>query len=303
MLNGDSTTRFTLNPFPGFFGGVHVAVGDVTGDGTDDIVVGAGAGMTTQVRVYDGLTGTQLTGAIGSFMAYGPSFGGGVYVAAADVTGDGKADIITGAGPSGGPHVEVFDATNGSVVASFFAYNPTFRGGVTVAGGLVNADNKAEVITGAGAGGGPHVKVIDGTMLNQLQANAVISNSALIFSFYAYPSTFSGGVFVAAGDVNGDLSADIITGAGAGIEGPHVKVFSGLDASLLAEAMALDASFEGGIRVAAADVDANGLADVIVGAGAGGGVTQLTTLRGINLSTMTTANVFDPSFLGGIFVG
>ena len=50
----------------------------------------------------------------------------------------------------------------------------------------------------------------------QLQANAFISNSALIFSFYAYPSTFSGGVFVAAGDVNGDLRADIITGAGRG---------------------------------------------------------------------------------------
>ena len=58
-------------------------------------------------------------------------------MAAADVNGDGMADIITGAGPSGGPHVRAFSLAGGGVteVASFYAYDPSFTGGVLRRGG------------------------------------------------------------------------------------------------------------------------------------------------------------------------
>jgi hypothetical protein len=60
-----------------------------------------------------------------------------VRVAAADVNGDGVADVITAAGPGGGPHVRVFDGAAlqaGQVVELFglFAYNPAFTGGVYI---------------------------------------------------------------------------------------------------------------------------------------------------------------------------
>ena len=64
-------------------------------------------------------------------------FAGGVRVAAADVNGDGRADIIAGAGPGGAPHVRVFSGLDLSPLSSFFAFEPEFTGGVFVAAATI----------------------------------------------------------------------------------------------------------------------------------------------------------------------
>jgi hypothetical protein len=51
-----------------------------------------------------------------------------------NLTGDGRAEIITGAGPGSGPHVRVLDGTTGFPLLDLFAYDPAFLGGVFVAG-------------------------------------------------------------------------------------------------------------------------------------------------------------------------
>src|SRR5439155_20991422 len=168
----------------------------------------------------------------------GATFTGGVRVARGDVPGDGVPDLIVAAGPGGGPHVKVYDGATGTQTASFFAYNGAFRGGVYVAAGDVNGDGFADIITGAGPGGGPHVRVFSG------------KDGTLLREFFAYGANFTGGVTVAAGDVNGDGKADIITGAGPG-GGPHVKVFSGADGSVLSSFYAFAPTFTGGVFVAA----------------------------------------------------
>lgn len=121
-----------------FTGGVRVAACDVNGDGVPDIVTGAGPGGGPHVKVFDGVTGTQLSGPIGSFFAFNPAFIGGVHVACSDLNGDGKADVIVGAGAGGGPHVRAFDAVTGLEIpgplGSFFAYPAGFQGGVFVGG-------------------------------------------------------------------------------------------------------------------------------------------------------------------------
>jgi hypothetical protein len=57
-----------------------------------------------------------------------------VRVGAGDLNGDGRAEIITGAGPGGGPHVRVWDGASGTEIYGLYAFDPSFAGGVFVAG-------------------------------------------------------------------------------------------------------------------------------------------------------------------------
>jgi hypothetical protein len=225
-----------------------------------------------------------------NFMAYDPAFRGGVFVSAGDVNGDGRADIVTGPDAGGGPHVRTFSGLDGSVLREFSAYDPAFRGGVRIAVGDVNGDGKADIATGAGIGGGPHVQVFSGF------------NNAVLTSFLAYDPAFRGGVFVSVGDSNGDGKADIVTGAGQG-GGPHIEIFSG-SGTLLQSFFAFlpPARTNNGIHVGCADVDGDGRADILAGGTAGNSpvidVFDARTARPLNRTYQ-----YDPLFLGGIFVG
>jgi hypothetical protein len=82
------------------------------------------------VKVFDGKTGLVQR----DFFPFDAAFMGGVRVATGDVNGDGRADVITGAGPGdAGGHVKVFDGKTGAEIRSFAAYDAGFTGGVSVA--------------------------------------------------------------------------------------------------------------------------------------------------------------------------
>src|SRR5262245_45762295 len=94
-----------------------------------------------------------------------------------------SASVVTGLGPGGVPAVSVFD-TAGVRIESFLAYDGRFSGGVRVAVGDVNGDGVPDIVTGAGPGGSPAVKVFDG------------ATGAAIRSFLAFAPVFGGGVYV-----------------------------------------------------------------------------------------------------------
>ncbi len=278
-----------------FAGGVRVATGDMNGDGTPDIIAAAGPGGGPHVRIFDGVTGEQFTGPLGSFFAYDPRFTGGVFVALADINGDMQLDVITGADAGGGPHVKVFDGITGAEIRSFMAFEPSFTGGVRVAAGDVTGDGTPDIIAGRGPGGDSEVRVFDGDTGTQI--------AGPLGSFLAYDG-FSGGVYVAAGDLNGDMLAEIITGAGAG-GGPHVKVFSPLDGSELLSFFAYAEGFSGGVRVAAGDMNGDGTVEIITAAGPGGGshVRSFIGTSGLQVSfPLGSFFAFEISFTGGVFV-
>jgi hypothetical protein len=117
----------------GFAGGVRVGAADFTGDGLPDAVVAVGPGHSPRIKIIDGSTGTQIGGPLGSFLAYNAGVTGGVYVAAADVNGDGHADVITSAVTDSGPKVKVFSGIDGSVLASFQVNGSAWADGASIA--------------------------------------------------------------------------------------------------------------------------------------------------------------------------
>ena len=138
-------------------------------------------------------------------------FRGGVRVAAGDVTGDGVDEIICAPGPGANLPILVLDAMNADVIAQFYPYGRTFGGGVNVAVGDVNGDGAAEIVTAPSSGMGPQVRVFS-------------SAGVLKRSFNAFESSFTGGVRVAVGDIDGDLPAEIVTGNGPG-RNPQIRAF------------------------------------------------------------------------------
>ena len=249
---------------PAFLGGVRVAAGDFTQDGFPDVVVSPGPGGGPNVRILDGKSGEQVAGPLGSFWAYAPTFTGGVHVAVALVDGDGVPDVVTAAGTGGGPHVRVFSGATGAVLAEFFAFDPDFLGGVTVAAADLDGDGMAEVAVGAGEGGGPRVRVYDPL------AGAPVAGP--LGSFFAFDPAQRGGVTVGtdsmAGDLDGDGVADLAVGTGPGTA-PRVRVFSGVDGSVLREVAPFDDLPAGGVRAALAYVTDDPFADVVAGTGPG----------------------------------
>lgn len=211
-------------------------------------------------------------------------FQGGSSLALGNINTTDQLELVIGAGPGGGPQVQVFTLA-GKNITNFFAYDEGFRGGIDVAAGDVDGDGQDEIITGAGPGGGPQVRIFN-------------SQGKVLRSFFAYDENFRGGINIAAADLNGDGKVEIITGPRAG-GGPQVKVFSPRG-KLRDQFMAYDPNFHGGIDVTAQAATTNRLGHIITGAGPGGGPqVRVFTVHGKPLYNFFA---FDKDFHGGIRV-
>ncbi len=212
-----------------FLGGVEVSAGDVDNDGETELVVAPESGYAPIVRIFN------MNGQLEKeFLAYNKVYQDGVNVEVGDVDGDGLQEIITAPRKNLLPKIKIFKG-DGTLKKEFLAYSPQFTGGVNISVGDLNGDNKADIITGAGAGGGPHVK-------------AFTYNGNEFLSFFAYGSNFTGGVEVEVADWNKDGKNNIITAPGPG-GGPHIKVWS-KSGNYMAQFFPFSSNFTSGINIA-----------------------------------------------------
>ncbi len=182
---------------PEFKGGVNVAVGDINKDGRAEVVVGAGLGGNPHVRVFDG-SGKYLGL---DFFPQPADFHGGVDVALGDVDKDGVDEIITSAASMSTASIKVYrpDSTK-TIIGSFIAFPEDYKDGARVAAGDIDGDGAEEVLASRASNSVPEVKSFE------------YGGQPSKFSKVVYENDFRGGVNVAAGDLNADGRAEIITG-------------------------------------------------------------------------------------------
>jgi hypothetical protein len=304
VYNADGTERGAREVFDSKFrGGVRTATADFNGDGTPDVAVGTGPGTATLVRVLDGVNGSLLF----EIAPFEPTFTGGVFVAVGDLNGDGRPDLVITPDEGGGPRARVFSGNGFAQLADFFGIEDVaFRGGARAAVGDVTGDGIGDLLVAAGFGGGPRLAVWDGSSL----VNGRYTTKPF-GDFFVFELSLRNGVYVAAGDLDGDTFADVIAGGGPG-GGPRVFALSGKglvanQQTQLANFFAGDTSSTGGIRVAATNLDGDARADLVVGAGTKAG-SRVTAYAGSAIPVQgqpIERFAFEafPGFAGGVFVG
>ncbi|MEW6407984.1 MAG: L,D-transpeptidase family protein [Patescibacteria group bacterium] len=265
--------------------GVSVALGDLDGDGKDEIIAGAGTGGAPQVRVFD--RRGKFLGI--SFFAFDENYRGGVSVAAGDLNGDKKSEIIVAPLKKSQSLIKVYNHRGKKLISEFLAFDPSFRGGANVAAGDINGDGKDEIIVGAGAGGSPHVRVFNK------------KGKFLGFDLFPFDKNYHGGVNVAAGNLDSDKKDEIIV-APASRAQARVKVYKANRAKyVMSNFLAFSQDFFGGANIAAGDVDNDGAEEIIVGAGASGGP-QIRAFETSGKPLKINFFPYDNNFRGGVQV-
>lgn len=268
LRSADGTAIATFSAYATTYtGGIKIALGDVTGQAKDSVVTGTGLGGGPQVRVF------TTTGAlISQFFAYDSASRQGVDVATGDIDGDGTDEIITAVG-SGVSNDIIAYSYRGLELVHFTAAQFPAAASLRVAVGDLDGDGLGEFIVSAGAGSAAQVSVYD-------------TDGTFLRTFSPYSPTFTGGVYVASGDVDGDGLDEIVTGTGDG-GGPQVRIFKA-DGSVKNSFFPFLSTSRHGVHVAVADTDRDGVAEIIAAPGPTMTTVKILNAEGVAKSLIDT---------------
>jgi len=242
--------------------------------------------------------------------------------------------IIVGLGKNNFPWVKIYNL-DGSLNNKIIAYAENFRGGIEIALADIDGDGINEIITGAGEGGGPHVRIFNNAGVVLGQFFAFDKNNRVGINLISYDVNFDGkdeiiiwqkknsnkikifnasgellqtleisdlntrnGFSLACTDLNNDNTIEYIVGSGKN-NSPKILIYN-TQGKLIKEFLAYHPNFKGGIFVASQDVNQDNLPEIIVGAGSGGGP----HLRVFDAQGNSQFSFFayDENFRGGIKV-
>lgn len=279
--DGSERIEYRTLPFgTGWRGGVNLAVGDVDGDGRDDIIAAKAAG-DGEVRIFRSLAAADpiADAPYRVIRPFGPAFQGGATVAAGDfgsftngaataaTVPDGKAEVVLGSGPTAAATVRVYDVSTATprVIDTISPFGGGFLGGVSVSTARVDADIQPEIVVAAGRRGDGVIEVYDGTI-----AAAANQRTHRLTAFSSLGRS-AAPVHASGLDTDGDGRADslVVTRLGQGVRTlSFANALSGplggsAGASVLAAA--LPSAIPGGLVTTASGLQYR---DIVMGTGA-----------------------------------
>ena len=235
--------------------------------GTDD-----GCASTPLVRVLDPAAGQVLT----QFFAYEPTFRGGVRVATGDLNGDGIDEIVTAPGRGRTGEVRVWTQAGVELTAyKTLPFGSGYKGGVEVTLGDVTGDGQIDLITSMSSGTG----TVSVFQVLPLAPDPVVN--VPYRSFVPFPAPYTGGVNIATADfgrfVNGvktspipDGRCEVVVGTNAGIVAT-VRIYDlSVTPKIIGTIKPIAPTFTGGVTLSIGQWDADGIPDILVGAGING---------------------------------
>jgi subtilisin-like proprotein convertase family protein len=310
------TLAFQTQPLGVFKGGLRLAAGDFDGDGNDELAIGVGRKGGGRVDIYDVVPDGSLGERLDSFFAFSEGFRSGVYVAAGDLEGDGRDELVVSGDVKSESLVRIYsDADRDGLLSDdlreeFAPFGPGFSGGAVVALGDINNALGDELAVGHGPGGASRVLVFHDTDLDGSMADETAAED-----FDAFEDGYKGGVNLAAGrlESTGGNGAELIVSAAKKLA--DVLIMTDLDADGLvsddgvAQTLAAYAKSRGGVRVAMEDTDGSGsLVELVTvpgkGAPAALRIFDDTLDAGFELDPVPVDEIvhFAPSFKKGSFV-
>lgn len=276
-------TGFVIDEFlaydRSFKGGVVLASGDINNDGEDEIITGPASGLESDIKIFD-----KEGNFIRHFLAYPAFFKGGVNIATADLNSDGKYEIITAPASGYKSEIKVFTG-EGKLVRSFLAYPESFKGGASITVGDVMGNSSQEIVVGTGKTGIPQVKIFSDT-------------GKVLSSFLADKRSAATGLRIALLDIDGNArrrqSEIVITRQ----SNSALAVVTDYKGNVRRQWPVYGSSFRGDVKVLTADINADGLKEIIASPGSGGGP----HLRFFNHlgNLINSFYAYSPDFNGGV---
>lgn len=180
---------------------------------------------------------------------YTANYAGQLRVAVGDVTGDGKREVLVAPSEGTNAPVKIYGWDGSMVKDDWYPFGKKYRSGYSLAVGNIVDAAKNHILVGTGRGIAPLVSLYADTFKK-------------IREWRPFEAAFRGGVWVAAGDLDGNGIDEAVVGAGAGKK-PVIRVFDGLGRRKGKEVAAYQTAGKPGIEVGTADVDFDGRDEIV----------------------------------------
>jgi hypothetical protein len=174
----------------------YVTAADIDGDGVLEVIVSSERGPG-KYSIYRRVNG-QLVLSAEQAVPFDDGYIGGVRVAAGDLNGDGKDEILVGSGVGADASVRAYSAS-GQLVSTFVLPSSFARAGVLLKTGDYNGDGLLDLFVASGRRGSSQVAVFDGRSPNGTNRTP----DRLIDNIFTDPSLIAP-IDIALGDSDGD---------------------------------------------------------------------------------------------------